>query len=40
LLTFYDFPAEHRMYVRTINLIESMFSTVRLRHGVCDLTTR
>ena len=32
LLTFYDFPAEHWMHVRTTNPIESVFSTVRLRH--------
>jgi len=32
LLTFYDFPAEHWMHVRTTNVIESVFATVRLRH--------
>ena len=32
LLTFYDFPAEHWIHVRTINPIESTFATVRLRH--------
>jgi transposase-like protein len=32
LLTFYDFPAEHWVHVRTTNPIESVFSTVRLRH--------
>lgn len=32
LLTFYDFPAQHWMHVRTTNPIESMFATVRLRH--------
>jgi transposase-like protein len=31
LLTFYDFPAEHWMHIRTTNPIESMFATVRLR---------
>ena len=31
LLTFYDFPAEHWRYIRTINPIESTFATVRLR---------
>ena len=31
LLTFYDFPAEHWLHIRTTNPIESMFSTVRLR---------
>src|SRR5512135_1974491 len=33
LLTFYDFPAEHWLHIRTTNPIESVFSTVRLRHG-------
>jgi putative transposase len=33
LLTFYDFPAEHWMHIRTTNPIESVFSTVRLRHN-------
>ena len=32
LLTFYDFPAEHWIHVRTTNPIESVFATVRLRH--------
>jgi len=32
LLTFYDFPAEHWLHLRTTNPIESTFSTVRLRH--------
>ncbi len=32
LLTFYDFPAEHWIHLRTTNPIESTFSTVRLRH--------
>jgi transposase-like protein len=31
LLTFYDFPAEHWMHIRTTNPIESTFATVRLR---------
>lgn len=31
LLTFYDFPAEHWIHIRTTNPIESMFATVRLR---------
>lgn len=31
LLAFYDFPAEHRVHIRTTNPIESTFSTVRLR---------
>jgi putative transposase len=33
LLTFYDFPAEQWLHVRTTNPIESVFSTVRLRHA-------
>jgi len=31
LLTFYDFPAENWMHIRTTNPIESTFATVRLR---------
>ena len=31
LLTFYDFPAEHWVHLRTTNPIESTFSTVRNR---------
>jgi transposase-like protein len=31
LLAFYDFPAEHWMHIRTTNVIESVFATVRLR---------
>jgi transposase-like protein len=31
LLTFYRFPAEHWIHLRTTNPIESMFGTVRLR---------
>ena len=31
LLTFYDFPAEHWLHIRTTNPIESVFATVRLR---------
>ena len=31
LLTFYDFPAEHRKHIRTTNPIESVFATVRNR---------
>jgi putative transposase len=31
LLRFYDFPAEHWMHLRTTNVIESVFATVRLR---------
>jgi putative transposase len=32
LLTFYDFPAQHWLHLRTTNPIESTFATVRLRH--------
>ncbi len=31
LLTFYDFPKEHWRHIRSTNIIESVFSTVRLR---------
>ncbi len=31
LLAFYDFPAEHRIHIRTSNAIESTFATVRHR---------
>jgi putative transposase len=31
LLTFYDFPAEHWLHLRSTNPIESVFATVRLR---------
>jgi len=34
LLTFYDYPAEHWIHVRTTNPIESTFATVRLRQRV------
>jgi transposase-like protein len=34
LLTFYDFPAEHWRHLRTTNMIESPFATVRLRQRV------
>jgi transposase-like protein len=32
LLTFYAFPAEHWLHLRTSNPIESTFATIRLRH--------
>lgn len=32
LFTFYNFPAEHWIHIRTTNPIESTFSTVRHRH--------
>lgn len=31
LFTFYDFPSEHWKHIRTTNVIESTFATVRLR---------
>ena len=31
LFTYYDFPAEHWIHIRTTNPIESTFATVRLR---------
>lgn len=34
LLTFFDFPAEHWLHLRTTNPVESPFSTVRLRQRV------
>jgi transposase-like protein len=34
LLTFYDYPAEHRIHLRTTNPIESTFATVRHRTKV------
>jgi transposase-like protein len=34
LLTLYDFPAEHWKHLRTTNVIESSFATVRLRQRV------
>jgi len=34
LLTFFDFPAEHWVHLRTTNIVESPFATVRLRQRV------
>jgi putative transposase len=34
LITFFDFPAEHWKHLRTSNVIESPFATVRLRQRV------
>jgi len=34
LLTFYDMPAEHWRHLRTTNVVESPFATVRLRQRV------
>ena len=31
MLTFYDFPAEHWIHIRTTNVIESSFATIRHR---------
>jgi len=33
-ITFYDFPAEHRLHLRTSNPIEAVFAGVRLRTNV------
>ena len=32
-LTYYEFPAEHWLHIRSTNVIESVFATVRLRHA-------
>ena len=32
-LAYYDFPAEHWLHIRSTNVIESVFATVRLRHN-------
>lgn len=34
LLTFFDFPAEHWKHIRSTNIIESAFATLRLRQRV------
>ena len=34
LLAFFDFPAQHWVHLRTANVIESPFATVRLRQRV------
>jgi transposase-like protein len=34
LLTFYDFPVEHWKHLRTTNVVESPFATVRLRQRI------
>ena len=31
-LAYYDFPAEHWLHIRSTNVIEGVFATVRLRH--------
>jgi len=36
LLTFFDFLAEHRQQLRTSNVIESPFATMRLRQRVTE----
>jgi transposase-like protein len=40
LLTFFNFPGEHWLHIRTSNVLESLFSTVRLRtnktRGMCS----
>jgi putative transposase len=44
LLVFYDFPADHWLHIRTTILVESTFSTIRLRtkktRGCFSRTTR
>jgi len=41
LLTFYDFPAEQRIHIRTTNPIESTFAKVRLRTAkTCGCVSR
>jgi len=40
LLTFFDFPAEHWKHLRTSNVIESPFATVRLRQRVTKAQAR
>lgn len=39
-VTFYDFPAEHWIHLRTSNPIESPFAGVRLRTGVAKRMRR
>ncbi len=34
MLAYFDFPAEHWVHLRTANVIESPFATVRLRQRV------
>ena len=34
MLTFFDYPAEHWVHIRTTNPIESTFATVRLRQKI------
>ncbi len=34
MLTYFDFPAEHWRHLRTTNVIESHFATVRIRQRV------
>ena len=36
LVSFFDFPAEHWKHLRTTNVIESAFATVRLRERVTE----
>jgi transposase-like protein len=38
LLTLFDFPAEHWKSLRTTNVVESPFATVRLRQRVTKAT--
>ncbi len=39
-VTFYDFPAEHWIHIRTSNPIESVFAGVRLRTNVAKRMRR
>ena len=44
LFTFFDFPSVHWQHIRSTNVIESMFATIRLRtkktrgHGTTEMT--
>jgi len=40
MVTFHDFPSEHRRHIRTSHIVESPFSTVRLRTGKVRLFRR
>jgi putative transposase len=40
LLTFFDFPAEHWKHLRTSNVVDSRFATVRLRQRVTKARAR
>jgi putative transposase len=40
LLIFFELPAEHWKHLRTSNVIESLFGTVRLRHPLASTRWR